>query len=653
MPEKSANVLTDQVYDDLDQVLKQIEDQAANDEEPPRGIVIVSAKPSIFIAGADLNKIASNLDWPDEKIFEFCDHGRSIMSRFSQLPDTVSVAAIHGVCVGGGLELPLWCDHRIATDHRRTLLGLPEVKLGLIPGWAGTVRLPRLIGLEPAVDLATSGDLISAQESQELGITSLVVPEANLIDTALRVIDREHYTKGYVKKREVMAAHVKTRPKSIKQFRESVTEVIESNSEIDSAAPTIVLEHMIKTAKKPAEEACQGESVAFAKVWGSPANRGLLNYFFLDEYSKKTRAQFEGDAPEINLIGIVGAGLMGSQIARLASTAGFNLKIYDADDRKVTSLVSGIVDSPKCRADSVEGADDLQQLADCDLIIECIVEKLKVKQDLFERLCKIVPPETFLATNTSTIPVSEISSAVTNPERLVGLHFCIPAEPLKLVEIINSEKTSSDALNVAIEFVRIVRKTPVVVSDHPGFVVNRLLCPLFNESILMLQQGIDLQRIDRVFREFGFAAGPLEMIDFIGVDTIMYAGETFLRTLPELIDLTPVLPALVKRDRLGRKVGRGFYHYDSQDGPAIPDHQFDEILKKYLVNEADRVSSEIDDAQILQRLLNPMVAEAGKLLQEGVVDDERDVDLCSILGTTFPKARGGILNWAKSTVGKE
>ena len=169
----------------------------------------------------------------------------------------------------------------------------------------------------------------------------------------------------------------------------------------------------------------------------------------------------------------------------------------------------------------------------------------------------------------------------------------------------------------------------------------------------MLQQGIDLQRIDRVFREFGFAAGPLEMIDFIGVDTIMYAGETFLRTLPELIDLTPVLPALVKRDRLGRKVGRGFYHYDSQDGPAIPDHQFDEILKKYLVNEAERVSSEIDDAQILQRLLNPMVAEAGKLLQEGVVDDERDVDLCSILGTTFPKARGGILNWAKSTVGKE
>lgn len=639
MPGKSANVLTDQVYDDLDEALKEVESA----EAPPRGIVLVTAKPSIFIAGADLNKISDNLDWPDERIFGFCDHGRAIMSRFSEMPETVSVAAIHGVCVGGGLELPLWCDHRIATDNRRTLLGLPEVKLGLIPGWAGTVRLPRLIGLEAAADITTSGDLITAKESLELGITSLVVPEEALVDTALRVIDREQYTKGYLKKREIMAAHVKKRPRSIRQFRESVMESINANVEVNASAPTIVLEHMIKSAKMSAAEACQSESAAFAQVWGSPENRGLLHYFFLDERSKKTRARFEGDAPEINTVGIVGAGLMGGQIAALAAAAGFNLKIHDADEQKAQSLAQATRENPRCRADSVEAIRDFQPLSGCELVIECVVEKLKIKQDLFRRITDAVSADTFLATNTSTIPVAEIATAVPDPERLVGLHFCIPTEPLKLVEVIPGNQTSDLTLNVAIELVRFMRKTPVVVQDHPGFVVNRLLCPVFNEAIVMLQQGVELQQIDRVFREFGFAVGPLEMIDFIGVDTIMYAGETFLRALPDLVSVTPVLPALVKRNRNGRKAGCGFYRYESPDGPAIADEELQTILAQY-----QQESVELSDQQLLDRLLVPMVSEARQILEEGVVADSRDVDLCSILGTTFPKVRGGILKWAES-----
>ena len=231
MPGKSANVLTDDVYHDLDVALKEVE------AEPPRGIILATAKPSIFIAGADLVKIANHLDWPDEEIFRFCDHGRSIMSRFSEMEECVSVAAIQGVCVGGGLELPSWCDCRIASDNRRTLLGLPEVKLGLLPGWAGTVRLPRLIGFEPAADIAISGDLVTAAESMELGIVSLVIPEDVLIPTALQVIDREHYTQGYLKRREEMKGHVRRKkPKSIKQFREATIESIDANPEVGPSA---------------------------------------------------------------------------------------------------------------------------------------------------------------------------------------------------------------------------------------------------------------------------------------------------------------------------------------------------------------------------------------------------------------------------------
>jgi 3-hydroxyacyl-CoA dehydrogenase/enoyl-CoA hydratase/3-hydroxybutyryl-CoA epimerase/3-hydroxyacyl-CoA dehydrogenase/enoyl-CoA hydratase/3-hydroxybutyryl-CoA epimerase/enoyl-CoA isomerase len=636
MPGKSANVLTDEVYDDLDHALRQAE------ADPPRGIVLATAKPSIFVAGADLVKISRNLDWPDEEIFRFCEHGRSIMSRFSQMEDCVSVAAIHGVCVGGGLELPLWCDCRIASDSRRTLLGLPEVKLGLIPGWAGTVRLPRLIGFEPAVDLTISGDLVSASESMELGLVSLVVPEEVLIPSALQVIEREHYTKGYLKRREEMRGHVRRKkPKSIRQFRESTRAAIAANTEVDPVAPELALEHMLRTMKLPAAEACQSESRVFARLWGSPENRGLLNWFFVEERAKKTRPRYDGTPPTIRTVGVIGAGWMGSQIARLSARAGFALRIHDADERRSRKLVSDLQEVCIDDSTTVQTISSLTELADCALVIECTVEKLKIKQDLFRRICQAVSEETFLATNTSTIPVRDIAPAVTGPGRLFGLHFCWPVDPVRMVEVIRGDQTSSSALNLGIDLVRRFRKTPVVVADQPGFIVNRLLCPVMDQAIVMLQHGIDPVEMDRVFRDFGFSVGILEMIDFIGVDTIMYSGETFLRTLPDLISLTPILPALVKRGRLGRKSGRGFYRYESADGPPLPDEELRAILQKY-----QQQPLELPDQQILDRLLEPMVNEARKVLQEGVVPDSKDVDLCSILGTTFPRVKGGVLYWA-------
>ncbi|MGI9519639.1 MAG: 3-hydroxyacyl-CoA dehydrogenase family protein, partial [Pirellulaceae bacterium] len=238
-------------------------------------------------------------------------------------------------------------------------------------------------------------------------------------------------------------------------------------------------------------------------------------------------------------------------------------------------------------------------------------------------------------------PVSDIAEAVTHPERLVGLHFCCPVEPMRLVEIIASSETADLTTNVAIDFVRRMRKTPVVVGDHPGFVVNRMLAPFFNHTLELLQHDVDPRRIDKVMREFGFAVGPLEMIDFIGVDTIMYAGETFLRTLPDLIILNPILPALVKRNRNGRKVNLGFYRYASFDAPPEFDPELTTILDKY---QRDPIT--ISDEEIQERLLGPMAVESQKILDDEEVHDARDIDLCSILGTTFPKTKGGVLFWA-------
>ena len=651
MPNKSANVLTDQVFADLSDAIAQLE---AN---PPTGIILFSAKPSIFVAGADLVKISQTLDWSDPQIVQFCEDGRQIMRRISQLP-SVSVAAIHGVCVGGGMELTLWCDHRIVSDHPRTLLGLPEVKLGLVPGWAGTVRLPRLIGLEAAVELTTSARLIDAATTCELGIALEAVPQANLIDRALEIIDQTVASQDHLAAREKLLGSVPSIPADTAQLEQQTKQQIEANSEIGKYASEIVLEHMLRTASVDAEEACDSESRAMAKVYGSPDNIGLLHYFFLDERAKKTRAQFdEGTKPDWQTIGLVGAGLMGRQIAQLILKAGWNVVVYDANPQACEELVATVAGDARLQI-----ASSLEELRDTQLVIESVVEKRVVKQKLLKELCQILAPETFLFSNTSALPIQNLASAVANPARFAGLHFCCPVEPMRLVEIIRGEHSAELTMNAAIELTRKIRKTPVVMNDACGFVVNRLLCPMFDQALVMLRHGIDCQRIDRIFKEFGFAAGPLEMIDFIGVDTIMYAGETFLQNFPEHVTLTPILPALVKRGWHGRKAGRGFYDYAQQTLPpeaaatsatnigtvhgqavGVIDDTFSEVLSSY-----QKETWSLTDTAILEKLLSPMANAGRALLEEGVVEDSRDIDLCSILGTTFPKEKGGLLFWANS-----
>ncbi len=636
VPGKSANVLTDEFFAELDATLESL---AA---DPPAGVILISAKPSIYVAGADLVKISRTLDWSDQQIIHFCEEGRRIMGRINQLP-SVSVAAIHGACVGGGLELTLWCDIRIASDHPRTLLGLPEVKLGLVPGWAGTVRLPRLIGLEPAVELVTTGKLLDSSRAQELGIVSDVVPQDRLIERSIELIDEQLKSPNYWSQRERLAGPVTKLPDDITAFQAKVQADIDCGREVHPQAPTIALEHMVRTASLSAVQACASEAVAMSQVYGSNENAGLLHYFFLDERAKKTRPQFKnGERPDIQSIGIVGAGWIGSQIIRLSLAAGFQVTVYDADQKKQERLVHEFSQTGMTKG-TLLGASELAQFSECQLVIESVVEKPAIKRQLFESLNSIVSEQAFLATNTSTIPVSEIAPSVSRPQRMIGLHFCCPVEPLKLVEVVRAEQTSELTLNVALDFIKRIRKTPVIVGDRAGFVVNRLLCPVSDQSIQWLQQGLTPAEIDAPFRDFGFAVGPLEMIDVIGVDTIMYAGETLLRYFPNDVSVTPILPALVKRGRLGRKSQKGFYQYPDPAGPAVEDPQLTEILQKYQTTAADGP----DPGQLVERLLQSMVEQGEWLLEEGVVKDSRDIDLCSILGTTFPVVRGGLMYWAE------
>ncbi len=634
LPGKSANVLTETLWEDLASATDQLT------ADPPRGVILVSAKPTVYVAGADLSLIERSLDWSDERIVRFCEEGRAIMARFSQLP-TVSVAAIHGACVGGGLELALWCDIRIVDDNQKTLLGMPEVRLGLVPGWAGTVRLPRLIGLGPAIDLVTSGRLVEPAEALELRLVSAVVRKENLIDQSVQAIHSARESGTYLERRRELEGPVDDLPDDLVRLAGSAQNRIDARLELDRTAPSIVLEHMIESSSMNAREACGGESRAMARVWGSPENRGLLHWFLTEERAKKTRPRSDTAAPlRPDSIGIVGAGLMGRRIAQLSLAAGYRVLLFDADRTKLLEAVESLQATSPNRG-SATAASSIESFVDCDLVVESIVEKLSVKRLLLERLCQVVGEEVVLATNTSTIPVADIATSVSRPDRFIGLHFCCPVEPMRLVEVVRGEATSDRTLDVALGLVRAFRKTPVVVADYPGFVVNRLLCPVFDEALLLLQQGITAPEIDAPFRKFGFAAGPLEMIDFIGVDTIMYAGETFLRTLPDLISLTPILPALVKRGRLGRKTGVGFYRYHQFDGPPVDDPELVDILARYQLEQMP-----LEEDELLSRLLDRMIDAARGVLASRIVPDPMDVDLCSVLGTTFPAVKGGVLFWA-------
>ena len=671
MPDKSANVLTDQMFADLDAALCELE---AN---PPQGLILFSAKPSIFVAGADLVNISQTLDWSDQRIVEFCQHGRAIMQRINLLP-SYSVAAIHGVCVGGGLELALWCDQRIVSDHGRTLLGLPETKLGLVPGWAGTVRLPRLIGLQPAIELTTSASLINAKTCCKLGLAAQSVPQDELLECSLIAIDKALESQDFLQTRRQLHGSVGKVPADLAQLEKETLAQIEGNLAIGHFAAKVVLEHMLRTRNSELEEACRSEAIAMTQVYGSPDNIGLLHYFFLEERAKKTRARFDkNDSPSPKTIGLVGAGLMGQRIAQLSIRAGYDLVVYDADPRVSERLLQNVAasasqDGSAACVDSslakrIKIADSLGEFRGADIVIESVVEKLVVKQKLLRELEQILADDTFIFSNTSTLPIGDLATALQHPQRFAGLHFCCPVEPLRLVEIIRGAVSSDLVMNVALDFTKRIRKTPVVVNDCCGFVVNRLLCPMFDQAVVMLQHGISAEHIDRIFVDFGFAAGPLEMIDFIGVDTIMYAGDTLMRAYPDQVTLTPILPALVKRGRLGRKTQRGFYQYDTNvaesenDLPINPtdlsdasrsptrhghaigvsDQELLEVLESY-----QKEPWQLTDHEILQKLLSPMIAAGRKLLVDGIIEDAREIDLCSVLGATFPKEKGGLLFWA-------
>ena len=653
-PDKSANVLALAVLDELANHLDALEQRT-----DLAGLVICSGKPGMFIAGADLREFVASLDIEKEQVVQMCRRGQTLFGRLAKC-DFVTIAAIDGICVGGGAELAIWCDRRILSSGPKTEFGFPEVKLGLFPGWGGTARAPRIIGLSNAVEMITGGESVDAQDARAMNLATDIVAPDQLIPAAIAMIRAEQTSGDYLRDRQTWSAPLPMSETELGFLGATASAVIRGQTKGQYPAPEAALEVMLEAASVDAETACQMEAEGMAQLFGSSVNASLLNVFFLTDRNKKDAGVDREIAAKlkpavINTAGVIGAGIMGAGIAAANIRRGVSVVIDDASKETLRKSAQAILEEAAYDR-ALKGPDghrvaelapslDLctvdQEFAGCDVVIEAVVENLDVKRQVFARIEPLLSDTAILASNTSTIPISTMAETIKHPERFCGIHFFNPVRRMKLVEIIRGAKTSDETVLTAVAYAKRIGKMPIVLNDGPGFLVNRLLFPYMSEALALLAEGASIKDIDRAAKAFGMPMGPIELYDLVGIDTATYAGNVMSAAFPERIVASPILPAMVKAGRLGKKSGLGFFSYNNKKQRAEPDPGLEAFLAEFITASGTFSRDELTD-----RLFMPMLLEATRTLEDNIVRDPRDIDLGLIFGLGFPPFKGGLMCWA-------
>jgi 3-hydroxyacyl-CoA dehydrogenase/enoyl-CoA hydratase/3-hydroxybutyryl-CoA epimerase/3-hydroxyacyl-CoA dehydrogenase/enoyl-CoA hydratase/3-hydroxybutyryl-CoA epimerase/enoyl-CoA isomerase len=648
-PGSRANTLGQAVLGELEQHARDLAGRTNL-----RGLILRSGKPGMFIAGADLRELG--VAKPDPALTsKLVQRGLNVVAAFENLPYP-TVAAIDGACMGGGLELALGFDYRLASTNPKTELGLPEVKIGLFPGWGGTQRLSRLIGPALAAQMICSGEPAKAERARQLGLAFDVVPAEQLVDEAKRLLEWAN-TSG-----EWRAARKrKQQPVGLSEEQASFTFAVTRAQVLAKTggqypAPLAALDAIQKGCNLPLADGLKVETEAFAPLVGSPISRNLIAVFFMTQRLQKDPGITDASVQPrtVNQVGVIGAGIMGGGIAGAHVRRSVPALMLDTVPAALEKGVSNITKSMQGRveigrmtpAEMVAALARLstsmttQALADRDVVIEAIVEDEKAKVTLYGELQKVLRPDAILASNTSTISITRMAKSLPRPENFAGMHFFNPVDRMQLVEIIRGEKTSDATAATLVALAKRISKTPIVVRDCPGFLVNRILFPYLNEALVMLEEGASPRALDKAATAFGMPVGPITLNDVVGMDTSLYAGRVIRAAFPDRTVATRILDELVSAGRLGQKSGAGFYSYAK--GPrGVDDPAFTAILEKVRKGQRD-----IGAEEMTERMFLPMLTEASRVLTEGIVREPGDVDMGLILGIGFPPFRGGILRWA-------
>ncbi len=651
-PERSVNVLTEGVMRTLMARIEEIHDRT--EEGAVRGLVIRSRKKRGFVAGADVDRLGG-IESPVEGA-EASRLGQAIFLELEQLP-IPTVAAIHGVCLGGGLEMALACQYRLASDSSKTRLGFPEVQLGILPAWGGTTRLPRLIGLRPALDLILTGKQIQGDRARRIGLVEEVLPAAGF-DDSVREFVLERIERGPAptgRKRRVLDRLLEDSRPGRRTILKAAKKRVLERTRGHYPAPLKIIEVIRKGYGRSVEKSMELEALAAGELLVSDVTKSLVHVFHLREGARKGRGVGEAKGREVTTVGVVGAGVMGGGIAQLAAYNDIRARIKDIEHEAVAkalrharSLFDEAVNRKKLtsfeakrKMDLVTGGIDYAGLQQAELVVEAVVERIEVKRSVFRELEREVPPECVLATNTSTLRVDDLAEGLDHPERLVGMHFFNPVHRMPLVEVVRGARTSDESVATVRALALRMGKVPVVVRDGPGFVVNRILAPYLNEAGHLLSEGASIEYVDQVALEFGMPMGPFRLIDEVGIDIVRHSGEVLRDAFGSRLDPAPSLVALADTGRLGAKGELGFYRYENGKDQG-PDQGVYELLGASVPHER----KEIDRRDVRGRLLLVMVNEAARLLDEGVAESAPDVDLAMIMGTGFPPFRGGLLRYA-------
>jgi 3-hydroxyacyl-CoA dehydrogenase/enoyl-CoA hydratase/3-hydroxybutyryl-CoA epimerase/enoyl-CoA isomerase len=657
-PGSRANTLGQAMVGELEAMVAQL--QARSDL---RGLIFRSGKPGMFIAGADLRELGTAPQDPDSPR-KLVKRGLDLIAAIEKLPYP-TVAAIEGACMGGGLELALGFDYRLASTHPKTEIGLPETKIGLIPGWGGTQRLTRLIGPSLAAEMICAGEAVKAERARQIGLVFDAVPSERLLDEAVRLLHEAQRSDEWktLRKRKLQPVGLSEEQQSF-TFAVARAQVL-AKTRGQYPAPLAVLEAIAKGCNLTLEEGLKAETEQFIKLIGSPISRNLIAVFFMTQRLQKDPGvspplppseQGGVQSKTVQQVGVLGAGTMGSGIAMAHVRRGIPAVILDKMPAALEKGVGFIArslqgqvaigrmspDEATAALARLSTSMSLSTMADRDVVIEAITENEEAKVNTYRQLRDVLRPDAILASNTSAISITRMAKSVERPENFAGMHFFNPVERMPLVEVIRGDKTSDETVVRLVALARRIGKTPIVVRDCPGFLVNRILFPYLNESLVLLQEGASPRAIDKAAMVFGMPMGPIALHDLVGLNTSLHAGNVINSAFADRAAPTRILAELVAAGRIGPDSGAGFYSYP-KGSRGVDDPALEPILAKCRTGQR-----QISNEEITDRLFLPMLTEASRVFSEGIVRDPGDVDMGLILGIGFPAFRGGILRWADS-----
>lgn len=639
LPGEKINKLSAPVLIELDALLDELAGQA-----DIKLLVIESAKPGIFIAGADIEEIRGLREIGDAE--NKVKRGQDVLGKIEKMPFK-SLAVINGACMGGGTELILCCTYRAAIDNKKTQIGLPEVNLGIFPGFGGTQRLPKIVGLVQALKIITSGKPVDANKAEKIGLVDIAIPEGYMGEQLPQFINKILGNKVERKNRETMFEKVGLGRSYI--YKKTKEEIIK-NTKGQYPAPEKAVEVIERTYKTtPLEEGLQIERQEFAKLAVTDTSKNLIQVFYTSEAMKKdTGVGTKLETKDIKNAALLGAGVMGGGIAWAFTNKDITIRMKDvnwdaigvgfkhvagiyADLKKKGKARDGEIDN---KMNKLSGTLDFSGFDNADIIVEAIVENMDVKHKVLAETETHIEDDAILASNTSSLSITKLAAPLAKPERFIGMHFFNPVNRMPLVEVIPGAKTDDKTIAAVFALAKKLGKTPVKVGDCAGFLVNRILLPYMNEAVLMLEEGVSIEQADKVIYKFGMPMGPFTLADEVGIDVCYKVAKILKDAYGERVKLSELLRVIYEDKKLlGKKSGKGFYIHNGRDKTVNP-----EVVRNNNAN--------ISDQEIIDRSMLIMINEAAMCLEEGIISSPQYLDMAMIMGTGFPPFRGGLCRYA-------